>query len=125
MVKKTELEYLRVFLKKYLKINRSFRGNCQRDGIATFMASPLILWPPFSSDQGRCLLLLLRISSAHLEILGFPMGGAYQYRNIFCAELSKSSWYPKRKLGVTMHFSEKIKLQFRKNPIHCFIFGAF
>ena len=30
------------------------------------------------------------------------------------AELSKCSWYPKRKLGVTMHFSEKIKLQFGK-----------
>ena len=25
-------------------------------------------------------------------------------------EFSKCSWYPKRKLGVTMHFSEKIKL---------------
>ena len=30
------------------------------------------------------------------------------------AELSKCSWYPKRKLGLTMHFSEKIKLQFGK-----------
>ena len=30
------------------------------------------------------------------------------------AELSKCTWYPKRKLGVTMHFSEKIKLQFGK-----------
>ena len=30
------------------------------------------------------------------------------------AELSKCSWYPERKLGVTMHFSEKIKLQFGK-----------
>ena len=29
-----------------------------------------------------CLLLLLRIRSAHLEILGFSMGGAYQYRYI-------------------------------------------
>ena len=28
------------------------------------------------SSQGRCLLLFLRISSAHIEILGFPMGGA-------------------------------------------------
>ena len=28
------------------------------------------------------------------------------------AELSKCSWYPKRKLGVTTHFSEIIKLQF-------------
>ena len=26
---------------------------------------------------GRCLLLLLRIRSANLEILRFPMGGAY------------------------------------------------
>ena len=30
------------------------------------------------------------------------------------AELSKCSWYPKRKLGVTMHFSEIIKLHFAK-----------
>ena len=29
-------------------------------------------------------------------------------------ELSKFSWYPKRKLGVTMHFSEIIKLQLGK-----------
>ena len=29
-------------------------------------------------------------------------------------ELSKCSWYPKRKVGVTMHFSEIIKLQFGK-----------
>ena len=30
------------------------------------------------------------------------------------AELSKCSWYPKRKLGVTTHFSEIIELQFGK-----------
>ena len=30
------------------------------------------------------------------------------------AEFSKCSWYPKTKLGVTMHFSEIIKLQFGK-----------
>ena len=30
------------------------------------------------------------------------------------AELSKWSWYPKRKLGVTSHFSEIINLQFGK-----------
>ena len=30
------------------------------------------------------------------------------------AELSKCFWYPKRKLGVTTHFSEIIKLQFGK-----------
>ena len=29
-------------------------------------------------------------------------------------DLSKYSWYPKRKLGVTMHFSEIVKLQFEK-----------
>ena len=29
-------------------------------------------------------------------------------------DLSKYSWYPKRKLGVTMHFWEIIKLQFEK-----------
>ena len=30
------------------------------------------------------------------------------------AELSKYSWYPKRKLGLTTHFLEIIKLQFGK-----------
>ena len=30
------------------------------------------------------------------------------------AELSTCSWYPKRKLGVTMHFSEIIKLKVGK-----------
>ena len=60
---------------------------------------------------GRCRLLLLCIHSGHLEILEFPMGGAYQYGlNRTITELSKSSWYPKRKLGVTMHFSEIITL---------------
>ena len=29
-------------------------------------------------------------------------------------DLSKYSWYPKRKLGVTLHFLEIIKLQFEK-----------
>ena len=29
-------------------------------------------------------------------------------------DLSKYSWYPNRKLGVTMHFQEIIKLQFEK-----------
>ena len=42
------------------------------------------------------------------------------------AELSKSSWYPKRKLGVTMHFSEIIKLQFgKKIPYIALYFTAF
>ena len=40
---------------------------------------------------------------------------------VFCAvqkaELSKCSWYPKRKLVVTMHFSEIIKLQFGKEIV--------
>ena len=30
------------------------------------------------------------------------------------AEISKCSWYPKRKLGVTTHFSDIIKLEFGK-----------
>ena len=36
-------------------------------------------------DQGagQCLLLLPRIRSAHLEILGFSVGGTYQNRDIF------------------------------------------
>ena len=56
------------------------------------------------------LLLLLRIRSAHLEILRFPMGSGYAEK----ADLSKCPRNPKRKLGVTTHFSEIIKLQFGK-----------
>ena len=33
--------------------------------------------------KGRCLLLLLCIRSAHLDILGFRMGGGFYYRDIF------------------------------------------
>ena len=32
-------------------------------------------------------------------------------------DLSKYSWYPKRKLGVAMHFWEIIKLQFEKEHL--------
>ena len=31
---------------------------------------------PFTSSLGRCQLLLLRIGSVHLEILGYPIGDA-------------------------------------------------
>ena len=42
------------------------------------------------------------------------------------AELGKCSWYPKRKFGVTMHFSEILKLQFDKNmPCIALYFGTF
>ena len=39
------------------------------------------------------------------------------------AELSKCFWYPKIKFGVTMHFSEIIKLQFWKkcHTLLCFL----
>ena len=71
----------------------------------------------------------MRIRSAHLEILGFPMGGP-TITGIFCAvknyaekaELSKCSWYSKRKFGVTMHFSG---FNLEKNTIHCFVFYCF
>ena len=35
------------------------------------------------------------------------------------------TWYPKRKLGVTMHFSEIIKLQVGKNAMHSSIYDSF
>ena len=42
------------------------------------------------------------------------------------ADLGKGYWIVKRKLGVTMHFSEIIKLQFgKKIAIHCFVFCCF
>ena len=39
------------------------------------------------------------------------------------AELSKWFWYSKRKLGVTMHFSEIIKLQFggKRHTVLCIL----
>ena len=84
------------------------------------------------SLQGRCLLLLLRIRSAHLEILGFPadfLSVVLINTGIFYAEkavLSKCSWYPKRKLGVTTHFSEIIKLEFaKKTPYIALYFKDF
>ena len=51
--------------------------------------------------------------------------GCLLTQRYFCAklkkaELSKCFWYPKRKLGVTMHFSEIIKLQFGKKT-HTFV----
>ena len=54
------------------------------------------------SFQGRCLLL--------------PKYFCAVYDYVGKADLSKSWWNPKRKLGVTMHFSEIIKLQFGKKP---------
>ena len=41
------------------------------------------VYNPIYVHQGWCLLLLLRIRSVHLEILRFPIGDAYQYRDIF------------------------------------------
>ena len=39
------------------------------------------------------------------------------------AHLGKDYWDPKRKLGLTTHFSEIFKLQFRKKKaVHCFVF---
>ena len=37
-------------------------------------------------------------------------------------ELCKCSWYPKRKSGLTMHFSEIRKLQFEKKKRHTLLF---
>ena len=37
------------------------------------------------------------------------------------ADLRKSSWNSKLKLGVTMHLSKIIELQFGKNTIHCLV----
>ena len=37
----------------------------------------------------------------------------------------RRTWYPKRKLGLRMHFSEIIKFQFGKKAIHCFEFYCF
>jgi len=66
--------------------------------------------------------LVLRIHSAHHGIFGFLCPQTQQY---FCAvydyvekaDLSKAYENPKRKLGVTAHFSEMIELKFgEKSP---------
>ena len=49
--------------------------------------------------------------------------GAYTNAWIFLryvekSELCKCSWCPKRKLGVTIHFSEVIKLHFEKKTLY-------
>ena len=70
----------------------------------------------------------------HFEILGFPMGGAYSYRDNFARfktirrkkNLASAFGISKENWGVTMHFSEIIKLQFRKKfPYIALYFGAF
>ena len=60
--------------------------------------------------------------SAHLGIFGFLKEFAHQYNKIFGrlndyvekADLSKGYQNPKRKWGVTTHFSEIIELKFGK-----------
>ena len=72
--------------------------------------------------DGAYILLLLRICSAHLEILGFPMAGAYLYRDIFARfktmgrqqNLASDLGIQKKKLGVTTHFTDIFELQFGK-----------
>ena len=57
----------------YLNISSNvFVCNCQM-GQHELMMTQVQCW--FKS--GGCLLLLVRTLSAHLAILGFPMGGAY------------------------------------------------
>ena len=77
--------------------------------------------PVENHPQGRCLLLLLRICFAHLRIFGF-LRNCLLIKQRFCAvydyvekaDLSKGYQNPKRKLGVTAHFSEITELKFGK-----------
>ena len=71
----------------------------------------------YKRSYGQCLLLLLRIRSAHLEILGIPIAGAYRYRDNFARfktmqrkqNVAICCWCLKRKVGVSAHFPEIIK----------------
>ena len=77
--------------------------------------------------------MLLRMHSTHLGIFGFLKEFAHQDNNIFRrfitvdkADLSKGYQNPKRKLGVTTHFSEIIELKFGKTlPYVLCIFTPF
>ena len=62
---------------------------------------------------------VLRISGRS-EKLGFLNGGHFWavYNYAGKAEFCKGYWDLKRKLGVTTHFSEIIKLQFGKKKCH-------
>ena len=68
------------------------------------------------------------------EILGYPMGGTYSNTGILlcgsklCEEsrtklASALAWYPKRKLGVRILFSEIIKFNLEKNVIHSLFYS--
>jgi len=73
-----------------------------------------------------CLLLLLRICSAHLGIFGF-LEDLPPNTTIFCAaydyvekaDLSKGYQNPKRKLRVTTHFSEITAIQRFRKGMQC------
>ena len=62
-----------------------------------------------------------------------PYGWSLLIQGYFCmvlnyaekAELRMSSWYPRRKFGITMHFSEITKLQFGKKMYIAFYFTVF
>ena len=66
------------------------------------------------------LLLLLHIRAVHLDILEFPIGGPlliqgyfWQFKTMWRKQnLATALGITKEKLGVTMHFSKIIKLQF-------------
>ena len=70
--------------------------------------------------------MLLRIRSAHLEILGFPMVGANKHRGILrgLKLWGESKTYQvvlviqEENSGVTMQFLEILKLQFGKRKRH-------
>ena len=66
-----------------------------------------------------CLLLLLRIGSAHLrKCLQTQRYVCMAYDEVQKADLSKGCWNPKRKLGVTLPLSEIIELKFGKKMLY-------
>ena len=75
---------------------------------------------------------VLRISAWSAKV-GFLLAVAAKteyfcavYNHAGKADLGKGYWNPKRKSGVTSHFSEIIKLQFaEKRPYIALYFGAF
>ena len=73
----------------------------------------------------------------HLVILGFPMGGGYQYRDIFARFLRGLKLFgqsgteqvllvSKKKIGDNDAFFRDNKASiWEKNAIHCFVFYCF
>ena len=125
------------------RFQQDFEKNWCTDLIRLTTNAPFVdyIWRKYSSlvethsSSHTFGFLLLRIRSAHLGIVrrnagvNSVWGWCLRIQRFFCvvydytANLGKDYLNPKRKLDLTTHFSEIIKLQFeKKNATHRFVF---